>query len=227
MDGTTEKLATAATWMKDVVSPQLEWFQAEMVPMLGQVLPQLGDVWHRMDVPTWEVYSPALKECSRDMVVASQSTWKLLVLTLRPLCILIGIILQFLWMVLQILAQHLLAQGWVSLQKGLMQGKAAVIWLYLFQRSLTWQEVLGEVTIGITLVALYYFRKWLQRQTYYDRMQRWYRKKRRQFVRVSAAEEKTTGNCAALFVRLSSSFWSRLQCKDLSAAFLRLYRVVD
>ena len=181
----TTAMATATTWMEDWIVPQYQYFQSEIAPRLGQAIPQLGDVYERMDVPAWEMYSVALKQCGSDVAVATQSTFNVAYMTMKPFAILIWIIGEFLFHVLHILSKLLLSQGLVSLQKGLMQAKAGIIWLYLFQRSLSKEEVLGEIAIGAILVALYYFRKWLKRQTYYERATRWYRQKKRTVFQVS------------------------------------------
>ena len=128
----TTALAMAVSWMEDMIVPQYEYFQSEILPRLGQAVPQLGDVWERMDVPPWEIYSVALRQCGSDVVVASQSTFRVAYLTFKPFAILLWIVGQFIFHVLHILGQVFLSQGWVSLQKGLVQAKAGIIWFYVF-----------------------------------------------------------------------------------------------
>jgi hypothetical protein len=153
------------------------------------ILPPLVGIWNRLEVPEWSIYREALGVCGRDVWYATQSTYRLLVLTFRPLLILA-------WIVAQFLFRNLLEHGGRSLQKGAVQAKTAVIWFYHFQRSLSWTEILGEVTVILIGVAVYYFRKWLKRQTYWARAVRWYKGKKEQAVQVRrrAHETETTRN---------------------------------
>lgn len=141
------------------------------------VLPPIIELWTRLEVPEWSTYRDALVACGRDVWYATQSSYRLIVLTFRPLLILT-------WIVGQFLFRNLLDHGARSVQKGAIQVKVASIWFYRFQRSLSWTEVLGEVTIIFICIAAYYFRKWLKRQTYWARAVRWYKGKKEQVVQV-------------------------------------------
>jgi hypothetical protein len=163
-------MTTTTTTIRDFADRQVAWF-AE------QVAPPIADLWERLDVPEYRIYKDALRDFSRDSWEALKSTYRLLFLTLRPICILLWIILQFLW-------RNLLEHGGRSLQHGFQQLKYASVVFWKFQRSLSRTELLGEAGIVATLVAAYYFRKWLKRQTYWARTVRWYRGKKEQMVQV-------------------------------------------
>jgi hypothetical protein len=141
------------------------------------VLPPIVELWIRLEVPEWSTYQGAMAVCAKDVWYATQSSYRLLALTFRPSIILTWIIGQFLF-------KNLLDHGGRSLQKGAIQIKVASIWFYHFQRSLSWIEILGEVTVIIICIAMYYFRKWLKRQTYWARAVRWYKGKKDQVVQV-------------------------------------------
>ena len=158
------------TLVRDFADRQYLWFSQ-------QVAPPIAALWTRLDVPEYAVYKHAVYDFSRDSWKATKSSYHLLVLTFRPVCILLWIILQFLW-------RNLLEHGGRSLQHGFQQLKYASIAFWKFQCSLTRTELLGEAGIVATLVAAYYFRKWLKRQTYWARATRWYRHKKEQVVQV-------------------------------------------
>jgi len=150
-----------------------------------ELWPHAVAIWPRLDVPSWDIYRPALHGFASDVWKAGQSTAQLSYLTLRPLAMLCWIILEVLGFVAQILFRILLSQGWIHLRKGLIQLKAALIWFYHFQVSLSATELLGEVAmVGITL-SLYYFYKWIRRQTYWQRFMRWFASKKRRAIEVS------------------------------------------
>jgi hypothetical protein len=141
------------------------------------------DLWGQLDAPEYQLYKQAVQTCAYDSWRASQSTVTLLQLTFRPLLILLWIILKFLW-------RNLLEHGGNSLQKGAWQLKSALVALYKFQLSLNSMEVLGEVGLIAFCVALYYFRKWLQRQTYWSRLVQWYHGKKAKCVQVRNVWQK-------------------------------------
>jgi hypothetical protein len=151
----------STTIAQDFASNLYLWFSES-------VWPPVEELWERLDVPEYQLYKEAVQACARDVWMASQSTLIVVQLTLRPILILLWILLKFLW-------RNLLEHGGKSFQKGIRQLKFAMVALYKFQMSLNATEVLGEVGIIVACMALYYFQKWLQRQTYWSRTIRWYR----------------------------------------------------
>eukprot|EP00980_Cylindrotheca_fusiformis_P031429 scaffold26363_cov113-Cylindrotheca_fusiformis.AAC.3 len=151
----------SAELLNEFVAPHYAWIEQNFAPL-----------WSRLDFPGREEYSDAFQACSTDLVKASQSTGRFLFLTFRP-------IFQLLFIVLRSLFKVLLEKGWISLQKGAMQAKAGIIWFYIFQRSLTKKEVVGEIGIVSFCIAGYYLRKWLKRQTYWARAMRWVANKKK------------------------------------------------
>jgi hypothetical protein len=141
-------------------------------------------VWHRLDIPSWDVYQPVLHDCAVDVWKAGQSTAQLSVLTLRPIAILCWTILELIWEVAQVLFRILLSQGWIQLKKGMIQLKAAAIWFYHFQMSLSRMEILGEVALVGIAIGLYYLYKWIRRQTYWQRFMKWYADKKQRAIEV-------------------------------------------
>ena len=163
--------------IQEFIAPHSDWFQNE-------VLPPIVHLWERLDVPAWPIYRDAATACGKDLIQSSQSTGKLLFLTFRPIAILSWILFQFLLDVGKVLFRLLLEQGWISLKKGALQVKAASIWFYHFQRSLSRTEVLAEVGVIVACILLYHLRKWLKRQTYVARATKWCREKKRRVVQV-------------------------------------------
>mmetsp|Transcript_11657 Transcript_11657/g.27916 ORF Transcript_11657/g.27916 Transcript_11657/m.27916 type:complete len:705 (+) Transcript_11657:81-2195(+) len=127
-----------------------------------EVREQLEALWQQLDVPPSRVVTEAFKECWNDTYRATMSATYFLYLILRPVCILVWIVLQNVWAVIQ---EH----GGRSLQHAFKQFKTACIWFYNFQLSLTWKQVLGEIFSLSAMVGSYYLYKWLQRQSYWSR----------------------------------------------------------
>jgi hypothetical protein len=143
----------------------------------GELAPTLWEIYVRLDVPEWDVYRNAVIGCAADAYKAAHSAGHLLAITVRPILILAYIVGQFLF-------RNLLEHGGRSLREGAVQLRFASIWMYRFQRSLTWTEILGEVIVVTACVALYHFRRWLQRQTYWARAVRWYRGRKERAIQV-------------------------------------------
>jgi hypothetical protein len=140
--------------------------------------------WQRLDVPSWDIYRPVLEQCISDVWTASQSIAQLSYLTWRPLAMLSLMLMEGLWEISKVLFQVLLSQGWVHVKKGMIQLKAAAIWLYNFHMSLSRMELLGEAALMGTLVGLYYAYKWIRRQTYWQRFTLWYSEKKHRAIQV-------------------------------------------
>jgi hypothetical protein len=149
------------------------------------LLPSTMAVWLRLDVPQWKVYQPAFQQCASDVWNASQSSAQLAYLTFRPLAVLCWMILEILWHIAQVLFRVLLSQGWIQLQRGLLQLKEGSIWFYHFQMSLSRIELLGEMVLVWTLIGLFYFYKWVRRQTYWQRLLKWCTLKKLNAIKVS------------------------------------------
>lgn len=148
--------------------------------------PSAVATWNRLDVPSWDIYHPVLQQCVSDVWKASQSTAQLSYLTFRPIALLFLMLVEGFWEIAKVLFRVLLSQGWVHIKKGMIQLKAAAIWFYHFQMSLSRMELLGEAVLIGTLIGLYYAYQWLRRQTYWQRFTRWYSEKKQRAI------EKTT-----------------------------------
>jgi hypothetical protein len=175
MVGTTTEAATTA-----IVVVQNRAYQlfVAWVSSSEELREQLATLYERLDVPEWNVYSIALRDSWNDIYRATISTTHLLYLTFRPLCILLYILLQNVW-------KFVLEHGGKSLQKGFVQLKYASIRFWEFQRSLTYQQVLGEIALVATFVGMYFLYRWLKRQSYYSRVIKYIRVKRDHVVQVS------------------------------------------
>ncbi|CAJ1955225.1 unnamed protein product [Cylindrotheca closterium] len=144
----------------EIIAPYFAWVNKENFPYIVQVYGQL-------DIPFWDDYSESFHQSSTDVIQAFQSSFKFLDLTFRPF-------LQLLFIIFSGLFEVLLKQGLISLQKGSTQAKAGTIWFYNFQRSLTKEQVLGEIGIVGFFFGIYFLRKWLKRQTYWARATKWF-----------------------------------------------------
>jgi hypothetical protein len=199
-------------WVQDIIAPQYDWFYTEVVPPVVELV-------QRLDIPEWSLYRAAVQECAADFLQSSQSTGKVWYLTMKPIAILVWVFLQFLLEIGQILFQLFLEQGWISFKKGLRQAKAASVWFYGFQRSLSRTEVLGELGIVVLCVVLYYLRRWLKRQTYWARATKYYREKKRKAVQVRRKTRKR-----AMMKRLTTIVSHRTRCPTYLCCIVTLER---
>jgi hypothetical protein len=143
----------------------------------NDILPLSKELWYRLDVPEYNIYQNAFKECAFDFIKSFQSSYNLWYLTLKPFAIL-G------WIVIQNLYTLMLEHGGRSIQKTAIQAKHAMIWLYHFQLSLTKTEILGEIGIIFLCIGLYFLRRWLKQQTYWKRITGWTKVKKNRFIKV-------------------------------------------
>lgn len=138
----------------------------------GVFLPWCSEFAARLELPEWELYREAWAICTRDIVKASSSIYHVSYLTLKPIAILSWIILGHVW-------KFILENGGRSLHTIGIHLKLACIHFYRFQMSLNQTQLLGEAGLILLCVGIYYFRKWLQRQTYWTKAVKWYKTKRR------------------------------------------------
>jgi len=141
----------------------------------GVFLPWCSEVATRLELPAWDSYRDAWAVCTRDILKASSSAYHLSYLTLKPIAILLWIVLGQLW-------KFVLEHGGRSLHTGAVHLKLACVHFYRFQMSLNGTQLLGEAGVLLMCVGLYYFRKWLQKQTYWAKFVKWYKAKKRRLI---------------------------------------------
>ena len=111
-------------------------------------------------------------------MIALHSIQKLLILSFRPLYILLAWISFHVWRVLKVLFQHSLHHGMQACKQG---GKEAYYYgqqLLQYQKSLSREAVYIELTILTVLVSLYAIRRYIQKKRYVERLLKWYTLKR-------------------------------------------------
>eukprot|EP00531_Pseudo-nitzschia_arenysensis_P014801 CAMPEP_0116136768 /NCGR_PEP_ID=MMETSP0329-20121206/11905_1 /TAXON_ID=697910 /ORGANISM="Pseudo-nitzschia arenysensis, Strain B593" /LENGTH=624 /DNA_ID=CAMNT_0003631667 /DNA_START=28 /DNA_END=1902 /DNA_ORIENTATION=- len=135
-------------------------------------LPWCSEFAARLELPAWELYREAWGICTRDILKAWSSAYRVSYLTLKPIAILLWIILGHVW-------KFILENGGRSLHTIAIHLKLACIHFIRFQMSLNQTQLLGEAGLIAMCVGIYYFRKWLQRQTYWAKFVGWYRTKKR------------------------------------------------
>ena len=142
----------------------------------GIILPWCTQMAERLELPAWNLYRDAWAICTRDVLQASSSVYNLSYLTLKPILLLVWILLGHLW-------RFLLEHGGRSLHKAAIHLKMASIHFYRFQISLNKTQILGEAALLAMCVGLYYLRKWLLKQTYWAKFQKWYKLQKRKTIR--------------------------------------------
>jgi len=175
------------------------------------IIPSIMEAWIRLDVPSWEIYSPVFQESVTNVWNAIQSWAQLSYLTFRPFVILCGMILEVLWKVAQVVFQVLLSRGWIELKRGSVQVKEGVLWFCRFQMSLSRIELLGELLVVAVSIALFYLYKWIRTQTYWRRFVQWYSLKKRKAMNVSTGQVALVVRYAIVYA-LSGNRESRSYC---------------
>ena len=160
-----------------VVAPYYQQVQSTVVPFVRNVV-------HQLDIPSWDVYYPAVLKSCHDVSQATRSTATLVYISLKPWIILLLLIAKWFGQLCHLLFQLLLEQGWISATKGLKQAKVGISWIIEFHRGLTRTQLLGEVCLVGLIVLAYQLRQWLKRQTYVARATKYYRQQKRKFIQV-------------------------------------------
>ena len=141
------------------------------------VLPWCASVAERLDLPEWPVYREAWRSCLAETREALAAAWAVWCLTARPVLPLAGIVLRHLWAVFSEHGGNSLRAAAVGLSNGCVR-------FWRFQRALTPRQLLAEAGLVAVLTALYQFRKWLRRQTYWAELVRWHGSQKRRLLRV-------------------------------------------
>jgi hypothetical protein len=129
-------------------------------------------VWLPLHVPDRTAWQQALSFAIQDTREACASSFHFWVLTLRPVVLLVRMTLQWMW---QVIWKYIIVKG-ISQQGVLYVKKAGRRW-YQWQRSLTREQLVMELILIVSVVALYYLHRFLQRQTYFQRLSAWVRAK--------------------------------------------------
>ncbi|GAX10640.1 hypothetical protein FisN_14Lu154 [Fistulifera solaris] len=131
-------------------------------------------VWLPLHIPTRTVWQQAWWLAVQDTREATASSVHFWMLTLRPFVLFVRMTLQW---ILQIIWKYVIVKG-IS-QQGVHYVKTAARRWYRWQRSLTREQLVMELVLIVLVLALYYLHRFLQRQTYFQRLSAWVRAKMR------------------------------------------------
>jgi hypothetical protein len=152
------------------------------------------DAWHDfvvyIDLPSASLYRTSCSTAWYDLRAAFSSLGYLGYLTFRPLVLIIWLLSQHLWRVLQFLAKHLFHHAYVSAGKGWVQLKWGTRSFMKWQFSLSRAAVLMEISIVAALIGCYMLRRYIQRKKYVERITSWYRRKKRAVKEVSSGRKE-------------------------------------
>ena len=133
----------------------------------------------RLDMPSREEYLAAASSVIYDVRVASSSLWNLAYLTFRPLFILLGILSQYLALILRIIAKHSVAHGWVAAREGYFQLRTLTVWFLRLQSDLPLLAKYAEVGVFALVITLWLLRRHVRKYRYVERTLAWYNGKKR------------------------------------------------
>lgn len=128
----------------------------------------------KLDLPPWQEYKEAASTAFHDVRVATMSSCKFGHLTFRPFFILLGIILQCLAVVLQIILENSIYHGWRAAKEFYFQFQMATIWFIRYQRNLSPSAIYAEVAVLTAIATLWLLRRHVQKHRYYERTMAWY-----------------------------------------------------
>jgi len=141
---------------------------------------QACQLLEQLQIPGWTEYQSSLQAALSHNYQALGSSCQLLYLTCRPILLLIYFIL---YQVLFVVWKYVVVQG--LYEHGLSQTRDGLMSFWQFQRSLTREQLMGEIVVLLCSVGVYKaWQKW-RRQTYYRRFVVWYDHKQRQIIKVS------------------------------------------
>lgn len=149
---------------------------------IGLVLQHTHAFLDQLNLPSRDEYITAATAAFHDVRIATSSSWKLAYLTFRPMFILLGIITHCLVVILQVIAKHSVAHGWVAAKEGYLQLRTATVWFLQFQRGLPPSAKYAEVGVVSLLITLWLLRRHVQKYRYAERTVAWYNKKKQQML---------------------------------------------
>lgn len=134
-------------------------------------------VWLPLHFPTWGVWKDALQVAASDSRQAASSVSTFLFLTLRPLVLFLYMSSEY---IIRLIWKYVIVQG-IS-QQGVQYLVTAGKVLYRYQRSLSRDQIVLEVSVIVGAVLVYQIRQFLQRQTYVQRLTAYVRKQEQRLV---------------------------------------------
>lgn len=152
---------------------------------------QIADAWRDfvlyLDLPSTAVYWESCRTAYKDVTVAFQSVGTLGFLTLKPFVLILWLVLQYAWKLVQFLSRVLFAQLYESSKKGFVQLKWASV------EFLKWQSTLSNAEIGLELLSVagivgcFVLRRHIQKRKYVQRVTSYYKRKKRHVKEVSSS----------------------------------------
>ncbi|EJK56508.1 hypothetical protein THAOC_23592 [Thalassiosira oceanica] len=169
------------------------------------------ELFETLQFPERQEYISAWRVAVKDVAAAARSSYSLGYLTFRPILILLGILGQYLAIILKFVAKHSVEKGWIAAKEGYSQIRTATIWFVNYQRSLSTSAKYAELGLLSALVMLWLLRRHVRKKRYVERVQRWYaHKKRRTLRRYHNFVERVAKTSSFLAALLPHVFYSLL-----------------
>ena len=137
----------------------------------------------KLDLPPWQEYKEAASVAFHDVWVATLSSCKFGHLTLRPLLILLGIVLQCLAVVLHIILENSIYHGWRAAKEFYYQLQIATVWFIQYQRNLSTSAIYAEIAFVSLIATLWLLRRHVRKHRYYERTLAWYEVRKQKALR--------------------------------------------
>lgn len=140
---------------------------------------QVTDFVTYLQIPSYSDTSHHLKIAFSDSIKAWKSIFHFVLLTCRPIVILLALISRYLLILLKILSEHTIYHGILAGKESWRQLKIAVVWLIAFQKSLSRTVIYMEIGFVFVCIGLYMIRRYIKRKKYFQRLGKWYGSKKR------------------------------------------------
>mmetsp|Transcript_18502 Transcript_18502/g.40047 ORF Transcript_18502/g.40047 Transcript_18502/m.40047 type:complete len:614 (-) Transcript_18502:1307-3148(-) len=154
-----------------------------IAPQLDLLLDRARALLDQLNFPSKDEYLITASTAIHDVRAASVSSWNLTYISFRPIFILLGILGQYLAVILRIIAKHSVAHGWIAAKEGYFQLRTATIWFIKFQRDLPLSAKYAELGVLALIIVLWLLRRHVKKHRYAERIVAWYREKKRRALR--------------------------------------------
>jgi len=151
----------------------------------SQVVEAWRDFLVYLDVPSTTLYWESCRTACHDVKVATTSLTTLGYLTLKPMVLILWLILQNIWTLLQFLSRHLFKHAYESAKKGWIQFKWVNREFWKWQSTLSNAQIGIELSIIAALIGCFLLRRHIEKRKYVQRVSSWYRRKKRAVKEVS------------------------------------------
>ena len=140
---------------------------------------------HYVQIPSISEIQTSFLSSTKDNIQAIKSTSYFVFLLCRPIVLTIQLLFLFLYPYFNIVFHYTLRHVWILLCNLMLQLKFGTIEFIKFQRSLSRTSIIMELCFIVLCIGIYFLRRYIKRKRYVERLESWYRAKKRIVVKVN------------------------------------------